>query len=100
MRSTLDSTEAWISSRRLSNARDISGFSEANVWEHKSVPYLCFTKFGESLCINLSHVNTTQFRGTESYPHQNREFRHDALFAARLFVRIYDCCLYIAYMYQ
>ena len=79
MRSPLDSTEAWISSRRLSNAWDISGLvmlkSGSVVLYHisASLNYV-------SHCVSVLAMLTQQnFRGRESYPHQNRESRHDAL---------------------
>ena len=60
-RKTLASSLDWILSRRDSIACEISGFMDANVRERNSVPYLCLTRAGKSLCSKWSHCKTIKF---------------------------------------
>ena len=39
-------------------ACDISGLSDAIVWDHSSVPYFCLTTAGRSILTNLNQVST------------------------------------------
>ena len=57
----LTSPVVWISSIRDCSACEISGLIDANVLERSSVPYFCFTTFGRSRWIRLSHINTMVF---------------------------------------
>ena len=59
--STLESVAVRISSSSESKAWEISGLRDARVLDLNSVPYLCLTRWGNSLWTSFSQVSTTIF---------------------------------------